>query len=38
MSDLDKAVETQLKNIQTKTGKSMDELSAIVSEQWSDQA
>lgn len=30
MSDLDKAVETQLKNIQTKTGKSMDELSAIV--------
>ena len=30
MSDLDKAVETQLKNIQAKTGKSMDELTAII--------
>jgi len=30
MSELDKAVETQLKNIQTKTGKSFDELAAIV--------
>ena len=30
MDSLDKATETQLKNIQTKTGKSLDELSAIV--------
>jgi len=30
MSSLDKAVETQLKNIQTKTGKSLDELKSIV--------
>lgn len=30
MSTVDKAYETQLKNIQTKTGKSLDELSAIV--------
>jgi len=30
MSDLDQAVETQIKNIQTKTGKSFDELAAIV--------
>ena len=30
MSDLDKAVETQIKNIQAKTGKSFDELAAIV--------
>ena len=30
MSDLDKAVESQLMNIQAKTGKSMEELSAIV--------
>jgi len=30
MSSLDQAVQTQLKNIQKKTGKSFDELSAIV--------
>jgi hypothetical protein len=30
MDSLDKATETQLKNIQTKTGKTLDELSAIV--------
>jgi hypothetical protein len=30
MSELDKAVETQIKNIQAKTGKSFDELAAIV--------
>src|SRR5258705_13484355 len=30
MSIVDKALETQLKNIQTKTKKSLDELSAIV--------
>jgi hypothetical protein len=30
MSDLDKAVQTQLNNIQQKTGKSLDELAAIV--------
>jgi hypothetical protein len=30
MSSLDKAVETQLNNIQAKTGKTLDELSAIV--------
>ncbi|RPH54606.1 DUF4287 domain-containing protein, partial [bacterium] len=30
MSDLDKAVQTQLTNIQKKTGKSLDELGAIV--------
>jgi len=30
MSKLDQATETQLKNIQTKTGKSLDELSAII--------
>ncbi len=29
MADLDKALETQLKNIQTKTGKSLDQLAAI---------
>jgi hypothetical protein len=32
MSDLDKAAETQIKNIQIKTGKSFDELAAIVHE------
>ncbi len=30
MSNLDKALETQLKNIQSKTGKTLDELRAIV--------
>jgi hypothetical protein len=30
MSSLDKAVETQLNNIQTRTGKSLDELAALV--------
>ena len=30
MSSLDKAIQTQLDNIQKKTGKSMDELSAII--------
>jgi len=30
MSDLDKAVQTQLNNIQQKTGKSLDELAAMV--------
>jgi hypothetical protein len=30
MSELDKTVETQIKNIETKTGKSLDELRAIV--------
>jgi len=30
MSSLDQAVQTQLNNIQKKTGKSFDELSAIV--------
>lgn len=30
MSSLDQAVETQLKNIQTKTGKTLEELAAIV--------
>lgn len=30
MSSLDKAVETQLRNIETKTGKTLDELSAVV--------
>ena len=30
MSTLDKAVATQLANIQKKTGKSLDELTAIV--------
>ena len=30
MSSLDKAVQTQLENIQKKTGKSLDELTAIV--------
>lgn len=30
MSSLDKAVETQLKNIQTKTGKSLEELTAAI--------
>ena len=30
MSSLDKAVQTQLDNIQKKTGKSLDELAAIV--------
>ena len=32
MSSLDKAVQTQLENIQKKTGKSLDELAAIVKE------
>lgn len=31
MSSLDKAVQTQLENIQTKTGKSLDELAVIIS-------
>ena len=30
MSSVDKALETQLKNIQTRTGKTLDELSAII--------
>lgn len=30
MSSLDKAVETQINNIQTKTGKSLDELAALI--------
>jgi hypothetical protein len=30
MSDVNKAVETQLKNIQTKTGKTLDQLQAII--------
>jgi len=30
MSSLEKAVETQLSNIQTKTGKSLDELTAVI--------
>lgn len=30
MGDTDKALETQLKNIQTRTGKSLDELAAVV--------
>jgi len=30
MSDINKAVETQLKNIQTKTGKTLDELKIII--------
>jgi hypothetical protein len=30
MADLDKALQTQLKNIQTKTGKSLDELTKII--------
>src|ERR1019366_7119226 len=30
MNDVEKAVQTQLKNIETRSGKSLDELSAIV--------
>ena len=30
MSSLDKAIQTQLDNIQKKTGKSLDELAAII--------
>lgn len=30
MSSLDQAIETQMKNIQTKTGKSLDELTALI--------
>ena len=30
MNDVEKAVQTQLKNIETRSGKSLDELSAMV--------